>query len=101
MEFNYIQGLHALLQQLIDQGRMPIPDVVQKALGDSRAQLRQVMRAAESEVAVRSASTNNESDVIALCNEGISKSRLINSFEWEILFKKLKKAVLAQQAHIS
>jgi c-di-GMP-related signal transduction protein len=47
VEVNYIHGLHALLQQLIDQERMPIPNVVQKALAQSRGQLHQIIRAAE------------------------------------------------------
>jgi c-di-GMP-related signal transduction protein len=47
VEFNYIHGLHALIQQLIDQGRMPVSDAVQKALGESRVQLRQIIREVE------------------------------------------------------
>lgn len=35
MKVNQIQGLHAIIQELIDQGRMPIPDVIQKYLGNS------------------------------------------------------------------
>jgi len=44
MNVNHIQGLHAITQQLIDQGRMPIPDVMQKYLANSRAQLRAVQK---------------------------------------------------------
>lgn len=45
MKVNYIHGLHALLQQLIDQGRMPISETVQQYVNNSRNQLREIIAA--------------------------------------------------------
>ena len=69
------------VQQLIDQGRMPILDVMQKYVANSRAQLRAVQKKlGEAELP---ASDNNERDVI--CSDSMcdycTKIETCNGFE--------------------
>jgi ribosomal 50S subunit-associated protein YjgA (DUF615 family) len=84
VEVNYIHGLHALLQQLIDQGRMPIPDAVQKVLAQSRGQLHQIIRAAEQGEGanLQSASPNNNARAAyRLLNEVYHHTKVVLSTE--------------------
>lgn len=66
MEANHIHGLHALLQQLIDQGRMPIPESAQEYLGKSRAQLRELLARLDAAEAEQTAH-NRQMDAILPC----------------------------------
>lgn len=58
MEVNHIHGLHSVVQSLIDQGRMPIPEKLQEYVAKSRSQLRNIIAQQQSKEVETSTSNN-------------------------------------------